>query len=421
MRSRKQTERQQLLMESSLAYPRGKEEKGRNSKERKKGRRQDTRQNPNQPDENITDPSVLLAPSLPNAQAEDIPPPEPEPGPLTIFCTSLQSFLQEDPSDEAFANFCDTIDQAISEVQKIAISDPDQPAGPIPPVSSTSTDRPARRPVNVNDAQSCQKLYRRNPKRAVREIVEGEPIRCDIPTDVLERHFTAAWNSAHHQIPPLEVCPDERPSPIERQFTIKEVSTKLSAAENTSPGPDRITYFHWRSVPQSQKFLTLAFNCCLHFQKIPPSWKTTTTVLIPKKDNDLADPANWRPIALSSTIYKLFTKVLAGRLSDWCEKFRVLSPSQKGFTPFDGVLEHNFILQTRLERARTTKKDLCVAWLDVTNAFDALPHDLIYSALSAAGAGSHFISIIQDIYSNCVHLASSPVTRPLRQSPLTAG
>ncbi|GBL73040.1 hypothetical protein AVEN_128202-1 [Araneus ventricosus] len=36
MRSRKQTERQQLLMESSLAYPRGKEEKSFNSKRRKK-------------------------------------------------------------------------------------------------------------------------------------------------------------------------------------------------------------------------------------------------------------------------------------------------------------------------------------------------------------------------------------------------
>ncbi|GBM79593.1 hypothetical protein AVEN_146236-1 [Araneus ventricosus] len=34
MRSRKQTERQQLLMESSLAYPRGKEVKSKNSKGR---------------------------------------------------------------------------------------------------------------------------------------------------------------------------------------------------------------------------------------------------------------------------------------------------------------------------------------------------------------------------------------------------
>ncbi|GBN43364.1 hypothetical protein AVEN_80826-1 [Araneus ventricosus] len=44
MRSKKQTERQLLLMESSLAYPRGKEEKSRNSKGRQKlERRSDTR------------------------------------------------------------------------------------------------------------------------------------------------------------------------------------------------------------------------------------------------------------------------------------------------------------------------------------------------------------------------------------------
>ncbi|GBL97244.1 hypothetical protein AVEN_90611-1 [Araneus ventricosus] len=44
MRSKKQTERQLLLMESSLAYPRGKEKKSNKLKGREKnGRRQDTR------------------------------------------------------------------------------------------------------------------------------------------------------------------------------------------------------------------------------------------------------------------------------------------------------------------------------------------------------------------------------------------
>ncbi|GBM36870.1 hypothetical protein AVEN_82856-1 [Araneus ventricosus] len=43
MRSRKQTERRQLLMESSLAYPRGKEGKSKNPWEEKLERRSDTR------------------------------------------------------------------------------------------------------------------------------------------------------------------------------------------------------------------------------------------------------------------------------------------------------------------------------------------------------------------------------------------
>ncbi|GBO08401.1 hypothetical protein AVEN_171610-1 [Araneus ventricosus] len=42
MRSKKQTDRQQLLMESSLAYPRGKEEKRRNSKKRQNSKGEQT-------------------------------------------------------------------------------------------------------------------------------------------------------------------------------------------------------------------------------------------------------------------------------------------------------------------------------------------------------------------------------------------
>ncbi|GBO33372.1 hypothetical protein AVEN_105348-1 [Araneus ventricosus] len=42
MRSWKQTDRQQLLMESSLAYPRGKEEKRRNSKKRQNSKGEQT-------------------------------------------------------------------------------------------------------------------------------------------------------------------------------------------------------------------------------------------------------------------------------------------------------------------------------------------------------------------------------------------
>ncbi|GBN60463.1 hypothetical protein AVEN_176757-1 [Araneus ventricosus] len=42
MRSKKQTERQKLLMESSLAYPRGKEEKSNNSKRRQNSKGEQT-------------------------------------------------------------------------------------------------------------------------------------------------------------------------------------------------------------------------------------------------------------------------------------------------------------------------------------------------------------------------------------------
>ncbi|GIY48840.1 retrovirus-related Pol polyprotein from type-1 retrotransposable element R2 [Caerostris darwini] len=66
--------------------------------------------------------------------------------------------------------------------------------------------------------------------------------------------------------------------------------------------------------------------------------------------------------------------------------------------PFDGVLEHNFILQTSIERARASKRDICIAWLDVTNAFGTLPHSAIFHLLRSNGAGEPLVRLVEDIY-----------------------
>ncbi|GIY12443.1 retrovirus-related Pol polyprotein from type-1 retrotransposable element R2 [Caerostris extrusa] len=64
--------------------------------------------------------------------------------------------------------------------------------------------------------------------------------------------------------------------------------------------------------------------------------------------------------------------------------------------PHDGVLEHK-----KFEDARTRKKDLCLAWLDVTNAFGALPHCAIDDAPVAAQVGGTFRNLINCIYEDC--------------------
>ncbi|GBL83390.1 hypothetical protein AVEN_107580-1, partial [Araneus ventricosus] len=137
------------------------------------------------PDEAISDPSVSLA--APHVTPGDVPappaaPPQPEPGPLSIYIQALEAILQQDPSDEVFVHLCETVEQAVSEVQKISL--PDDFGNPAP-----QEPRKQRKPLSVKDAQSAQLLYCRNPKRAVREICEGEPIRCQIPTETIEDFF----------------------------------------------------------------------------------------------------------------------------------------------------------------------------------------------------------------------------------------
>ncbi|GFS55021.1 retrovirus-related Pol polyprotein from type-1 retrotransposable element R2 [Trichonephila inaurata madagascariensis] len=180
------------------------------------------------------------------------------------------------------------------------------------------------------------------------------------------------------------------------------------------PWPGRIMYKHWREVDPGSKILCRVFNTCLKLNDIPPSWKNSSTILI-HKDGEVDQINNWRPIALSNTINKLFTKCLARKLAEWCEEHSILSSAQKGFTPYDGVIEHNFLINAHLERARSAQGNAFLAWLDVSNAFGSVPHEAIIHALRAEGTDGDFIEIVVSLY---VGASSSILTEEEPSDPL---
>ncbi|GIY13586.1 retrovirus-related Pol polyprotein from type-1 retrotransposable element R2 [Caerostris darwini] len=276
---------------------------------RRKNRRSPLADSPSQ-DELQVDADQSLAQPVPDSP---VPPSqdshgEEEKGPLDHYIEPLDNIFSSDPSDDSFQLLADICSQIIAE-GKTFLSIPE-------PSSSVRSQNG----LDIQDPETCQKLYRRNRRRAVREIVGNN-----------------------------------------------KVARALRSSENTAQGPDRLTYQHWRSLDPSAQILTRIFNVCLHHQLVLSEWKESTTILLPK-DGDPDIPSNWRPIALSNTIYKLFMKCVAQRFKDWLLRYDVLSSSQKGFMPHDGVLEHNFLMHKRFEDARTMKRELCLAWLDVTNA-----------------------------------------------------
>lgn len=179
-------------------------------------------------------------------------------------------------------------------------------------------------------------------------------------------------------------------------FIRREISKRLKACENTSPGPDGVTY-HLKLIDSNAIAFTPLFNCYLKFKAVPSSWKNTTTIVIFKK-GDRKNPGNWRPIALGNTIYKLYASCLNKRLIHWLEINNIFSPYQKGFLPHDGVFENNYVLDNIMRNFKTYKQDLFFASLDISNAFGSLPHWVIFEALRHASAGEEFIDIIKNIY-----------------------
>ncbi|XGW07244.1 hypothetical protein V3C99_017074 [Haemonchus contortus] len=77
-----------------------------------------------------------------------------------------------------------------------------------------------------------------------------------------------------------------------------------------APGPDRISadFLKWASYTIIKQ-LTKRFNKYLDAQRIPDQWKKSNTVLLFKK-GERDQMKNYRPIALLSQPYKLFTKII---------------------------------------------------------------------------------------------------------------
>jgi len=239
--------------------------------------------------------------------------------------------------------------------------------------------------LDPNDAQGIQTLYRRNRRRAVRLIVSGEGSTCDVPVQGVDDHFRSVWAPSDCDVSIFQRTDGRDPMPS-GPFCSSDVQKRLGKFENTVPGDDGLTYRHWKRLDPACSVLTEVLNTCLKYRRIPPSWKRAVTILIHKKGSR-ENLSNWRPISLCRTLYKLYAGCIAGRLTEWLVANSVLSPCQKGFLPADGAFEQVHTLNRVLEKARTSKSDKCVAWLDVSNAFGAIPHAALDAAIRCSGAG----------------------------------
>ncbi|XP_023211510.1 uncharacterized protein LOC111614368 [Centruroides sculpturatus] len=267
------------------------------------------------------------------------------------------------------------------------------------------TERSLAHSSIASDAKRIQKLFRANRKKAMSYITSGQPKYCNIEGHILHDHFKEiyAGNSQHRPtaptVAPLHCDPDTN-NPLAGPFTPAEVSARLQRCHNTAPGPDGLRYHHWSRVDPRGTILSSVFNAALRTSYIPPSWQTSNTILLHKKGNE-NNTSNWRPIALSNTLGKVFSACLANRLLGWCKEHNILSDAQKGFLQHEGCLDHNFLLQSTIQDARRKRRSCHIAWLDIRNAFGSVPHGTIVQCLQWCGLHEESVDIITRLLQNC--------------------
>ena len=194
-----------------------------------------------------------------------------------------------------------------------------------------------------------------------------------------------------------EPMDEETGSLIARAPTREEIADRLRRVTNTAPGRDEIEYRHLRTVDPDGTLLEILFSRVWQLG-IPTSWKSSRTVLIHKK-GDKTLPSNFRPISLLSCLYKIYTGILASRLTPLAVDLGWISTAQKGFLPaVRGIQEHHFTIQSCIDDALLRHTNLAVVWMDLRNAFGSIPHQFLGALFEVLPIPADLRRVLTDIY-----------------------
>ncbi|XP_046391632.1 uncharacterized protein LOC124159735 [Ischnura elegans] len=276
------------------------------------------------------------------------------------------------------------------------------------PLSRGAASHRQRRQDPPLTAAELQALYRERKGKAFKRVCGGNDAdRCRIPLPQVKAFFSRERPrydealAAPSVVPPFERSgrEEEEASMLMRPITAGEVSRRLRRTLNTAPGPDGVPYSAWKQLDPDCRVLAAVYDFCFRAGRVPKEWKESHTILL-HKGGDEDEIGNWRPIALSPTILKVYTGVLADRIAAWAVRGRRMSfPAQKGFLPAtEGCMEHNFVLQAALDHTRSARREIAVAWLDLTDAFGSVPHAHIARMLRAMGMPERMVGAIAEMY-----------------------
>lgn len=170
------------------------------------------------------------------------------------------------------------------------------------------------------------------------------------------------------------------------QVQVHQVGNRLlQLSASKAPGPDGVLPVILKNCALEISYpLVHLFNISLNTGKLPDSWRRSNITPVFKK-GDRSIMSNYRPVALTSVICKVLEQIVSSSILEHVETFGLLNPNQHGFTQKRSCVTQLInVLQawcTILDKNRPPRVD--AAFLDMSKAFDKMPHHILLSKLSA--------------------------------------
>lgn len=224
----------------------------------------------------------------------------------------------------------------------------------------------------------------------------------DIELDVWYEYFSTFFQEikSHKENTIVEISIKHSNLALEKPITKEEIISALrNSKNNKTPGSDEISFEFLKNLPENWiHYVTLLFNQILNVEKVPESWSKIILKMI-YKSGDSSRPENYRPIALVNSVTKIFTCVVTNRIVQWAKKENLLPEFQSGFRKHRSCIDNIFVLNALVQSRVDTKGGrLYALFVDFSNAFPSISHNLLWEKLYKLGVGYKLIRIFMDFY-----------------------
>lgn len=257
------------------------------------------------------------------------------------------------------------------------------------------------------DKRKASARFRKDPFKFAKELFKGKQAN-GVPTfsgDEAKEYFCSTYRDTDRNSP-YSALPDQPrppfPSSLFRQDapTLKELNRCVSKKRNkAAPGFNSLTYVPYKKCPAIMRYVykigVKIWNC----EIIPDDWAEAFIILLAKSSH-LDQCSEFRPIAITCTVGKIFFSVLSDRLQSFMVKNCYIDREiQKGFvSELSGCLEHGYALFEAMREAKEEQRQIVITWIDLANAYGSVRHNLIQFALDWYHVPKKIQKLIFDYY-----------------------
>lgn len=161
--------------------------------------------------------------------------------------------------------------------------------------------------------------------------------------------------------------------------TINDLKNKKSAGSDGLKAETLKIISKYISKP-----LTYIINKCFDMGFYPAAFKSSIVIPV-YKSGDEKKVTNYRPISLTTTLSKVFEKIIQNRLNNFLKKFNLLSTSQFGFREHKSTQDAIHTLTKNIYECLDKNMPCLGVFIDLTKAFDTVDHNILLATLDDMG------------------------------------